>query len=106
MSETSFDDRGVTRVMGLAWQSGQQVEVDRVLWEALCSPRDAGNNNNNNNNNRGSEKDREEADNNNNNNNNNRGDVKDGEEADNNNNNLRDQLVKRSLKDRLVSASK
>ena len=86
MSETSFDDRGVTRVMGLAWQSGQQVEVDRVLWEALCSPRDAGhNNNNNNNNNRDVVEDR-------------RGDKGREVEDDNNNininnNNLKDQLV-------------
>ena len=70
--------------MGVPWQSAQQVEVDRVLWEALCS-QDAGHNINNNNN-RGS--------------NNNGGDrvedegrEEDGNNNNNNNNNLLNELV-------------
>ena len=61
--------------MGLAWQSSQQVEVDKFLWEALCHKNDQdvvedGGSNNNNNNNRIDVKDKEEAKNNNNNNSN------------------------------------
>ena len=81
ISETSFDEGGVSRTVGVPWQSSQQVEVDRVLWEAICSSRDAGHNSNNNNNNGDGA-------------NNNGGDRFGAEEEDNNNNNnLLDELV-------------
>ena len=81
ISETSFDEGGVSRTVGVPWQSSQQVEVDRVLWEAICSSRDTGHNNggSGSNNNGGDRFGAEEEDNNNNNN--------------NNNNNLLDELV-------------
>ena len=78
ISETSFDEGGVSRTVGVPWQANQQVEVDRVLWEAICSSRDTGHSNNINNNgggdnNNGGDRfgDAEEDNNNNNNNNNN-----------------------------------
>ena len=69
ISETSFDEGGVSRTVGVPWQANQQVEVDRVLWEAICSSRDTGHSNNINNNGGDRFGDAEEENNNNNNNN-------------------------------------
>ena len=51
ISETSADERGVSERLGRG--AGLDVEVDRLMWNAVCvvGRRLAGNNNNNNNNN-------------------------------------------------------
>ena len=50
ISETSADERGVSERLGRG--AGQDVEVDRLMWNAVCvvGRRLAGSNNNNNNN--------------------------------------------------------
>ena len=50
ISETSADERGVSERLGRG--AGQDVEVDRLMWNAVCvvGRRLAGQNNNNNNN--------------------------------------------------------
>ena len=51
ISETSADERGVSERLGRG--AGQDVEVGRLMWNAVCvvGRRLAGRNNNNNNNN-------------------------------------------------------
>jgi hypothetical protein len=51
ISETSADERGVSERLGRG--AGHDVEVDRLMWNAVCvvGRRLAGQNNNNNNNN-------------------------------------------------------